>query len=98
MHLDEPLQFRDVDIGGDTLPLYISGQMEDNGTTPVGIAVVVNGVVVATTQSYQEHDNWVFATMIPENALVPGGNDVRVFVVESTDDGEVLTLAAPGSS
>ena len=61
----------------------------------VSLAIAVNGMVVATTQTYQEHDEWVFASMIPEEALTPGKNGLEVFVVDSAG---VLTSATPRSA
>ena len=46
----------------------------------------MNGVLVATTVSYVEHGEWVFASMIPEGALVSGANQVQVFVLGGVSD------------
>ena len=88
----------DVDVEGETLPLFVRGTMTDLIDTRVRLAISVNGVVVATTQSYQETDEWVFASMVPEEALVPGANDVQIFVVDDTREKPVLTsaMANPG--
>ena len=59
VRLARPSIFDDVDVESATLPLFVrgavTGGVED---TPVSLTITVNGVVVATTQSYQEHDEW----------------------------------------
>ena len=94
VRLERPQVFDDVDLEADTLPLFVRGTMTDIIEERVSLAIAVNGVVVATTQSYQEHDEWVFASMIPEEALTPGANELEVFVVDSAG---VLTSATPRS-
>ena len=64
----------------------------------VSLAVSVNGVVVATTVSYLERKRWVFASMIPEEALVPGANEVQIFVIDAVEDAPVLTSASEGAA
>lgn len=89
--------FDNVDLDGDRLPLFVRGAMTEVAENHVSIAIAVNGTVVATTQSYLEHDQWVFASMIPEEVLLSGDNDLRVFVVSVTSEGTVLTLATSTS-
>ena len=97
IRLEDPLVFDNVDLDGDRLPLFVSGAMTEVAENHVSIAIAVNGTVVATTQSYLEHDQWVFASMIPEEVLLSGDNDLRVFVVSVTSEGTVLTLATSTS-
>ncbi len=94
VRLETPRAFHDVDLGAETLPLSVRGTMTDLVEERVSLAIAVNGVVVATTQSYQEHDEWAFASMIPEEALTPGANELEVFVVDSAG---VLTSATPNT-
>ena len=65
-------------------------------TERVSVAIAVNGVVVATTQSYREHDEWVVASMIPEDALTPGANDVQVLIVDGAAEKSALRSASSG--
>lgn len=97
IRLEDPLVFDNVDLDGDRLPLFVRGAMTEVAENHVSIAIAVNGTVVATTQSYLEHDQWVFASMIPEEVLLSGDNDLRVFVVSVTSEGTVLTLATSTS-
>ena len=95
VRLADPSLFDDVDIESHTLPLFVRGTIADGIEERVSLAIAVNGVVVATTQSYVEQDDWVFASMIPEEALASGGNDVQVFVVDGTGEKPVLSSAQP---
>ena len=93
VRLERPSMFDDVDVESATLPLFVRGSMTDVIDTRVSVAIAVNGVVVATTQSYVEHDEWVFASMIPEDMLTSGMNKVQVFVVQNVGEKPVLTSA-----
>ena len=84
--LEDLSPFKDVDVESHTLPLFIRGTMSPGIEERVNLAIAVNGIVVATTQSYLEHDTWVFASMIPEEALTPGENDVQVLVVDAVGE------------
>ena len=95
LRLEDPSLFDDVDVESHTLPLFVRGTMSDDIEERVSLAIAVNGVVVATTQSYLEHDEWVLASVILEEALTPGENDVQVFVVDGTGEKQVLTSATP---
>ncbi len=53
-------------------------------------------MIVATTMSYLEHGEWVFASMIPEEALVSGANDVQVFVLDGMSDDPAQGSAVSG--
>ncbi len=88
--------FEDVDIEADTLPLYVRGRLRGGPADPLRLAVSVNGVIAATTRSYRENGNWVFGSMIPEELLVAGDNDVEVFVVDGFGDRPVLRPASRG--
>ena len=96
LRLVDRSQFNDVDLESHTLPLSVRGRMADDIEERVSLAIAINGVVTATTMSYLEHDEWVFASMIPWEALAPGSNDVRVFVVDGASERPRLTLATPG--
>ena len=82
IRFDDPSRFDNVDLERHTLPLFVRGALPTGIAERVSVAIAVNGVVVATTQSYREHDEWVFASMIPEDALTPGANDVQVLIVD----------------
>lgn len=79
--LDDAQMFANVDIDAGTLPLYVRGRILGPSRERVSLGIGVNGVIVATTVSYLERGNWVFASMIPEEALIAGANDVQVLVL-----------------
>ena len=93
LHLEHRARFDDVDLEGHTLPLYVRGTLADGLAERVSVAIAVNGSIVATTQSYLEQGVWIFASMIPEEALTRGANEVKVFVVDGDGDKSVLRLA-----
>ncbi len=97
IRLDDPQSFTSVDVESHTLPLYVHGTMLEESDERVSLAIAVNGVIAATTQSYLEHDVWAFASMVPEELLVSGANDVKVFVIGVTQGEPILTLAAQAS-
>ena len=96
IRFDDPSRFDAVDLERHTLPLFVRGALPTVITERVSVAIAVNGVVVATTQSYREHDEWVFASMIPEDALTPGANDVQVLIVDGAAEKSALRSASPG--
>ena len=97
IRLENPAAFDNVDIDSNILPLFVRGVMMEGAAVRVSVAVAVNGIVVATTQSYLEQGEWVLASMIPEDALKAGTNDLQVFIVDEARGGVVLTLAASHS-
>lgn len=90
--------FGDVGLKSTSLPLYVRGSMSHDIEERVSLAIGVNGEIVATTQSYREHGQWVFASMIPERSLRSGANRVEIFVVDDAGSEPTLTLVATSSS
>ncbi len=64
------------------LPLYVTGVLNTRQNEPVQLAIALNGVIVATTQSYRQDGVWAFAAMLAEDGLRDGPNDVRLFTIE----------------
>ena len=87
--LENATAFENVDVESETLPLYVRGTITGPPTERVSLGIGVNGVIAATTVSYLEQGEWVFASMIPEEALVAGANDVQVFVLGGASDDPV---------
>ena len=96
IRLDDPSQFVAVDLESHTLSLFVRGALPNGIEARVSVAIAVNGVVVATTQSYLEHDEWVVSSMIPEGALTPGANDVQVLIIDGGAEEPVMRSAVPG--
>ena len=85
--------FADVDLHARVLPLHVRGRLPGGLGEPVSLAVSVNGVIAATTLSYREGGQWTFSSMIPEEVLVSGANDVEVFLVDGPGQAPVLRPA-----
>ena len=73
------------------LPLYVTGVLEAGHDDPVQLAIALNGVIVATTESYRQDGVWAFAAMLAEDGLRDGPNDVRLFIIEEGEGGPALT-------
>ena len=86
-------RFKNIDVEAETLPLYVRGTFTTPPTERVSLAIGLNGAIVATTVSYREQGEWVFASMVPEEALVSGVNDLQVFVLDGVNDDAVLGSA-----
>ena len=71
-----------VDRSARELPLHVTGVLETRRDEPVPLAVAVNGVIAATTQSYRQDGAWEFGTMVAEDRLRDGANSVSLFVIE----------------
>jgi hypothetical protein len=79
----DPKQFAAVKRDQDPLPLYVRGVLTTSRSEPVSVAVVVNGMVAAVSQSYRERGAHVFGTLIPETSLRDGNNTVAALVVDA---------------
>ena len=91
--LENVSRVADIDVEAETLPLYVRGTFTTPPTERVSLAIGLNGTIVATTVSYRERGKWVFASMVPEEALVSGANDLKVFVLDEVNDAAVLGSA-----
>ena len=75
--------------------MYVAGVIDAPQDEPVQLAIALNGVVAATTESYREDGAWAFAAMLPEDGVLEGANDVRLFAIEP--DGERTVLSTVNS-
>lgn len=80
--INNPGQFDAVKRDRDPLPIHVRGVLRTSRSDPLTVAVVVNGIVTAIAHSYQERDDHMFGTLIPETALRDGKNTVAAFVVD----------------
>lgn len=92
--LARPQDFAAVELSQQTLPLYVRGKLQVDLARP--LAIVVNGRIAATTMPYSERGSTVFATLIPEDALREGRNDVGVFIVERKEGATTLVATNGG--
>ena len=72
----------DVDLSDDVLPTRISGKLSKGGDQR-SLALALNGVIVATTQTYTDGDGDEFAALVPQRALRNGGNELELFDIGS---------------
>ena len=77
------------------LPLYVTGVLDTSHDEPVQLALALNGVIAATTESYRQDSAWAFAAMLAEDGLRDGPNDVRLFTIEQ---GRGRTALSPVAS
>ena len=75
-----------------TLPLYVTGVLDTRRDAPAQLAIALNGVVGATTESYRQDGEWTFAAMLEEDGLRDGPNDIRLFTIEPRDGRAGLRL------
>ena len=88
IELDGPDDFVGVDPDGPVLPVHVVGELDLDTPADVDLAVAVNGVVRAVTQSYRHGTAIRFSTMIPPESLTAGGNRVDFFAIHPETDGE----------
>ena len=70
--------------------LYVSGVLETTRARTPQLAIAVNGVIAATTESYRENGTWAFATMLSEDGLRDGANDVSVYTIRERANAKVV--------
>jgi hypothetical protein len=85
--------FDAVDLAADTLPLLVRGRLFDRSRPT--LAVAVNGRIAATTVPFEERNATWFSTMIPDDSLKAGANDVRVYVIEGSASAVTLVTTTP---
>jgi Sulfatase len=66
---------------------YLTGSID--GRVPAGtrLLVVVNGTLVSAARAYEDGGEVVFGSLIPEESLRPGANEVEILVVSETPSG-----------
>jgi hypothetical protein len=80
----DPLDATLLDPGA-ARPVLVRGLVPVEPETP--LAVVVNGVVAATSRSYLEGSEMSFGVMVDEALLRPGRNEIAVYEIASTATG-----------
>jgi hypothetical protein len=76
---------------------YLGGELRPAGriAEPVHLAVSVNGVIRALTQSYREPATGAlrFHAILPDDAFRDGGNAIEIFAVTSDEEGRARLSA-----
>jgi hypothetical protein len=102
LEIDQRDLFGNVEIESVFVPGYITGCIFTNGTdsdTPINLAVSVNGIIHAVTQTYRSKDGKNrFSFLVPDKAFHVSSNDVEVFIVSIGTDGQFILHAAKKAS
>ena len=96
--LDDAERLRKFDPKGEVVPALLTGQAIDieGHAVDATLAVVLNGVIAATTRTYQPVDGLrqgAWAAMLEPGVLRPGRNDVEVLVVRDAPKGVTFERA-----
>jgi hypothetical protein len=96
--VEAPERFRAVDLSAPAVPTFIRGRVEDSLGRPASarLAVVVNGVVAATTRTYRGEfgaDVGEWSALIDARWLHAAYNELEVLAIQDTADGPVYERA-----
>jgi hypothetical protein len=80
----DPAAYEDLTLT-DARPALVRGRVPVEAEAP--IAVVVNGVVAATSRAYLEGSDVSFGVMVDEALLRPGRNEIAVYAIRQTATG-----------
>ncbi len=97
--IDRDAYYGSVDTGAPMVLTHITGRLRRaNGaasSSPLQLAIAVNGTIRAVTQSYFDDDQEKFAALVPEDALRPGRNDIALFDIRGPGElGRIQRVAA----
>jgi hypothetical protein len=87
--IDQVNHYSNVNPKGKFMITRLDGKILDQkqaSATPISLAVAINGVIQAVTNSFRENGTEKFSALLPESAFREGHNDVRVFITKSSDD------------
>jgi hypothetical protein len=88
--LHDPDAFDDVDPTGNSVPVFVSGEVH-GGTGDV--AVVVNGTIAGVSTRFDwARRTGVFQVMVPESLLHAGRNQLQLYLVDARGRLHPLTL------
>jgi hypothetical protein len=93
LHIEAADAYRDVRLESSVLPAFFHGAVHLPRSTKPGqkMAVAVNGLIVATTVTYDAgRRRQGISAMLPPSALREGKNEVEVFKVVRGSDGLAL--------
>ncbi|HEU4916035.1 MAG TPA: sulfatase-like hydrolase/transferase [Acidimicrobiia bacterium] len=102
--VSNPLRYQEFDPDAVIIPAYVQGVLGRTvNDEPVRIAVAVNDVISAVTQSYIRAGQVLFQALLPPTAFVAGSNDIKLIYVAGDEDQLELSFidlspAAPSTS
>lgn len=73
--------FRAVDPASGAVPSYLTGVVTGRGSVRTDLAVALNGRIAAVTRTAADGSS--FAALVPDDALVEGANELRVYAVRT---------------
>jgi hypothetical protein len=90
--LYRPERWRNVHTSSWLLPLHVTGRITGGNPADRKLAVAVNGQIAATGWSFTPvgKTKWSMSILIPQSALRPGANDVRIY--EATGESTLQRL------
>ena len=105
--IEDERAFRTVDLKSDFLPARVLGRLSGALSQPnMTIAIGLNGVIRATTRTFEDDHAVRFSAMLPEDAFLNGSNAVELLTPAASDPSRLLlvttrsletfALAAPG--
>jgi len=84
VRLDDQENFQNVNPSSNYVPGYIAGALLEvpEQTHPLSLAISVNGIIQATTETFIDDKNAVrFISIVPENSFKKGKNDIAVLLI-----------------
>jgi len=92
--LDMPGLYADIDPDGGFVPARIAGTIQFPDLQPdSSLAITVNGVVQAVTETYLAADNsYKFSAMVPESSFRKGQNNVSALLISTDSQGSMKLL------
>lgn len=99
VELVDAAAFGAVDPDGRFVPVHVIGSLSREGAESgaTDLAVSVNGVVRATTRSFEEHGAQRFTALVPVDSFAPGSNRVEVFEISDAESGAIVLRTTQAS-
>ncbi len=88
--LDDETVYRSVDLHAHVLPVNVTGTLISGAPRRRAIAIAINGRFAATAWTIVKAGTEYFTAIVPERALRPGANSVRVDAIERRGRERVL--------
>jgi hypothetical protein len=90
VRLDGASLLEAVDPTSGFLPSFVEGRLTGRAAAGQKLAIGVNGVIAATTQTFSQYGETRFSALVPEEALRAGRNAVAVYAIRGTGGSLVL--------
>jgi hypothetical protein len=78
-------RYENIDMDAEILPVFVQGILQlDETDEPVVVAISVNGVISAVSQSYVRDGKVIVQAIVPPERFVSGENQLRLIQVEGS--------------